>query len=209
MPPMNKKRLRAANKALAKAADDDLPDMDEHQQYAKVYKLEGDGKFIVLLNDGDMAAVHICGKMRRRVWVMKDDIVIVSLREGFAKEDHASYGKITKGDICGKIPTTMYGKLKKIEGFNLLKQFVTQDNGTVTLGSSAAAGGAGTGPTDALYEYVYEGEDEEEKDSGDESDVSHDSQKKEKRKKKGQALKFGITASEDSSKINDKIIDDI
>lgn len=208
MPPINKKRLRAANKALAKAADDELPEMDDLQQYAKVFKAEGDGKFIVLLNNGELASVHICGKMRRRVWIMKDDIVIVSLREGFAKEDHASYGKIMKGDVCGKIPTTMYGKLKKIEGFNLLKQVVTHDNGSVTLGSSAAAGGDGACANDALYEYVYEGEDEEEPDSGDESDVSHDSQKKEKRKKKGQALKFNTTEV-DSSKIDDRVIDDI
>ncbi len=209
MPQMNKKRQRAANKALAKAADDDLPDIDDLQQYAKVYKAEGNEKFIVLLNNGELAAVHLCGKMRRRVWVGKDDIVIVSLREGFAKEDHAIFGKIVKGDICGKIHTTMYKHLKKIEGFNLLKQIVTQDNGAVSLGSSAAAGGAGG--SDALYEYVYEGEDEGKEDSGDESDVSHDSQKKEKRKKKGQAVKFGMTAShsEDSSKITDKFIDNI
>ncbi len=127
-----------------------LYELDEGQFFAKISKVEGNGKFIVILNDNEIAAVHIRGKMIKRIWIEKDDIVVISFRDGLAKENHKLYGKIRIGDIIWKIPMRHYGQLKKIDGFKLLTNISTSGDGD---------GGGGNG---GLYEYIYGDEDEEE-----------------------------------------------
>lgn len=193
MPPNNKRTNRANRKELAKTLDNDLPELDKWHQYAKVFKAEGDGKFIVLLNNGRMAVTSVCGKLWKRVWIVKNDIVVVSLRDEMAPTIHKTYGKMIKGDICGKIPENLYGKLKKIEGFNLLKTLNENLDGSVTLGNTKASGG-GCGKEDSDdegFEFVYDGEEDEEGDEDEEDDdaASFDSYKKEKSKRAGQARK--------------------
>jgi initiation factor 1A len=166
----------------------ELPDLDPFQQYAKVFAPKGELRFDVVTNDGTMVSAHLCGKMRKRQWVQKNDIVVISLRDDLAGELSKTHGHIMKGDICAKVPQELYGKLKKIDGFNLLKTINQKNDGTVILGNGAE-GGAGA-DDDIGYEFVYEGEEDE--DDGNESDssaASHDSAKKERRKKAGQARK--------------------
>ena len=185
MPQKNSKRGR---KVVEKVHD--LPDLDPFQQYAKVYSAQGERRFLTVTNDGTVVSAHVCGKMRKRVWVQKNDIVIISLRDEMAMGNDKTHGLITKGDICAKVPQELYGKLKKIDGFNLLKTFNEKSDGSIVLGSGAEGGGFGA-DDDAGYEFVYDGEEEDE-DDGNESDsssASHDSQKKDRRKKTGQARK--------------------
>jgi len=49
------------------------------QEYAKVLKANGSGRFRVLCFDGTERMGIICGQMRKRVWVTPNDIVLVSL----------------------------------------------------------------------------------------------------------------------------------
>ena len=52
--------------------------MDD-QEYAKVLKVNGNGRFRVLCFDGIERMGTVCGQMRKRVWVNLNDIVLVSL----------------------------------------------------------------------------------------------------------------------------------
>ena len=51
----------------------------EDQEYAKVVKVNGSGRFRVFCFDGTERMGTICGKMRKRVWVNQSDIILVSL----------------------------------------------------------------------------------------------------------------------------------
>ena len=95
-------------------------DIEPGQQYARVIRGDGDGRFIVVTNDGQNVSALVCGRMWKRVWINKDDIVVISLREGMDSADNKTYGVMMKGDIVSKISHTVYGKLKRLEGFVLL-----------------------------------------------------------------------------------------
>jgi translation initiation factor 1A len=65
---------------------------EDDQIYAQIIKNMGDRRFECLCFDGETRICHIRGKMRKRVWIKVDDIVLVTLRE-FQSE---------KGDIIHK-----------------------------------------------------------------------------------------------------------
>ena len=54
----------------------------EDQEYAKVLKVNGSGRFRILCFDGKERMGTICGQMRKRVWVNLNDVVLVSLWTG-------------------------------------------------------------------------------------------------------------------------------
>mmetsp|Transcript_20780 Transcript_20780/g.52327 ORF Transcript_20780/g.52327 Transcript_20780/m.52327 type:complete len:145 (-) Transcript_20780:526-960(-) len=54
---------------------------EDGQEYGQVLKMLGNGRCDVQCMDGTKRLCHICGKMRKRVWVMVGDIVLVSLRD--------------------------------------------------------------------------------------------------------------------------------
>ena len=54
---------------------------EDGQQYARVTRRLGDGRFEVLcLGDGETRLAHVRGKMWKRVWVAPHDGVLVALR---------------------------------------------------------------------------------------------------------------------------------
>ena len=166
-------------------------DIEYGQQYARVIRGDGDGRFIVITNDGQNVSALVCGRMWKRVWINKDDIVVISLREGMDQANNKTYGEMMKGDIVSKISPTVYGKLKRIEGFVLLNAgALKEDSGKVTLNvieQNPTTTTAGANP--AAFEWDYAGGEEDDGDESDSSAASHDSKKKEKRKKAGQAKK--------------------
>lgn len=54
---------------------------DEGQEYAQVTKILGSGRLEVSCFDGEQRQAHIRGKMRKKVWISLNDIVLVSIRE--------------------------------------------------------------------------------------------------------------------------------
>jgi translation initiation factor 1A len=54
----------------------------DDQEYAKVLKVSGSGRFRLLCFDGKERMGTICGQMRKRVWVNLNDVVLVSLWTG-------------------------------------------------------------------------------------------------------------------------------
>jgi len=73
------------------------------QEYGQVLKMLGNGRCDVQCMDGTKRLCHICGKMRKRVWVIVGDIVLVSLRD-FQDE---------KGDIILKYNSDEAKNLKQ------------------------------------------------------------------------------------------------
>ena len=56
-----------------------LPKKDELEQFGIVTQLMGANQIMVLCQDGEERNVRIPGKMKKRVWVRENDIVIVKL----------------------------------------------------------------------------------------------------------------------------------
>lgn len=166
-------------------------DIEWGQQYARVIRADGDGRFIVITNDGQMVSALVCGRMWKRVWINKDDIVVISLREGMDAANNKTYGEMPKGDIVSKISPTVYGKLKRLDGFVLLNSgALKEEAGKVSLNVIETTDSSGTASGGAGFEWDYAGgEDEDDGNESDSSAASHDSKKKEKRKKAGQARK--------------------
>lgn len=54
---------------------------EDGQEYGQVLKMLGNGRCDVSCFDGTKRLCHIRGKMRKKVWVMMSDIVLVSLRD--------------------------------------------------------------------------------------------------------------------------------
>ena len=53
---------------------------DDGQEYAQVIKMLGNGRLEAFCFDGKTRQCHIRGKMMKKVWINKDDIVLISLR---------------------------------------------------------------------------------------------------------------------------------
>ncbi len=49
----------------------------EDQEYGKIVKVSGGGRFRVFCFDGKERMGTVCGQMRKRVWVKADDVVLV------------------------------------------------------------------------------------------------------------------------------------
>jgi translation initiation factor 1A len=54
---------------------------EDFQMYAKVEKPLGNGRMSVLCDDGVTRIAKIRGSMNRKVWIKKEDVVLVDIRE--------------------------------------------------------------------------------------------------------------------------------
>eukprot|EP00389_Voromonas_pontica_P005866 GDKH01008787.1.p1 GENE.GDKH01008787.1~~GDKH01008787.1.p1 ORF type:complete len:153 (-),score=43.37 GDKH01008787.1:223-681(-) len=59
----------------------ELQRKEEDQEYAQVLRMLGNGRLEAYCFDGNKRLCVIRGKMRKKVWVRNQDIVLVSLRE--------------------------------------------------------------------------------------------------------------------------------
>lgn len=66
-------------------------DPDESQEYAQVVNAKGNGRFELTCCDGGKTRMGtICGTMRKRVWVNRSDLVLISLWEGMTDDTKCS-----------------------------------------------------------------------------------------------------------------------
>jgi len=84
---------------------------DELQEYAKVTKMLGNGRVKLSCFDGQERLGIIRGKMRKRVWINVDEIVLVSLRD-FENNKCDIIGKYTSDDVrrlkqLGELPENL------------------------------------------------------------------------------------------------------
>lgn len=81
---------------------------EKDQLYGRIVRNMGANNMMVFCNDGKERICHICGKMRRRVWLNIGDIVIVSLRELMTGQDDKE-----RGDILSKCDASHYARIRK------------------------------------------------------------------------------------------------
>lgn len=77
--PGGKGRRKAKSNAAAKT--NELLFADDYSAYAYVRENNGSGHFRVLCADGAERMGVLRGRMRKRVWIRRGDIVLVTLRE--------------------------------------------------------------------------------------------------------------------------------
>merc|ERR1712029_1078346 len=54
---------------------------EDGQEYAQVVKMLGNGRLEAACFDGETRLTHIRGKLRKKVWILPGDIILVGLRE--------------------------------------------------------------------------------------------------------------------------------
>jgi len=84
---------------------------EEMQEYAKVIKILGDCRVDLECNDGKKRIGHIAGRLRKRVWIRNNDLVLISLRDYQPEKCDVihKYSESDKNYLVNK------GHLKKIE----------------------------------------------------------------------------------------------
>ena len=66
-------------------------DPKEAQEYAQVINPKGNGRFELLCCDGGKERLGtVCGQMRKRVWVNRSDLVLISKWEGMTDDTKCS-----------------------------------------------------------------------------------------------------------------------
>ena len=66
-------------------------DPEEAQEYAQVVNPKGSGRFELLCCDGGKERLGtVCGQMRKRVWVNRSDLVLISKWEGMTDDTKCS-----------------------------------------------------------------------------------------------------------------------
>ena len=92
---------------------------DDYSTYAYVQENNGSGHFRVLCSDGGERMGVLRGSMRKRVWVRRGDIVLVTLRE---YED-------AKADIVHKYSSTEVSRLASMKEIpeSLMRSYVALD----------------------------------------------------------------------------------
>ena len=54
---------------------------EQGQEYAKVISLVGEGRLMAQCMDGIDRLCHIRGALKKKVWIVKDDLILISLRD--------------------------------------------------------------------------------------------------------------------------------
>ena len=108
----------------------------EGQQYGRVIRVLGGGNMLVYCNDGKERVCHICGKIRKRVWINLGDVVLISLRELADSKDSRAH---ERGDILAKVDPKSYSHIRKEAGINLTIFNNLEGGGATATGSSGMA----------------------------------------------------------------------
>ena len=90
---------------------------EDCQLYGKVLKLLGDSRCTILCDDGKERLCTVRGKMKKKVWIKLNDLILVSLRD-FEPD---------KGDIIHKYNDSESKKLEKMGVLNKLSLNTNSD----------------------------------------------------------------------------------
>ena len=74
------KRSRRGKKGTDTGATKFIPKAEENQEYCRVVSLLGDARLSVVNSSGVERIAIIRGKFRKRVWINKNDIIVIALR---------------------------------------------------------------------------------------------------------------------------------
>ena len=91
---------------------------EEGQEYAQVLKMLGNGRLEAYCFDGKKRQCHIRGKMRKKVWVNKGDIILLGLRD---YQDN-------KADVIAKYKPDEIRELKRLKHLPDKDDYTMDDN---------------------------------------------------------------------------------
>jgi translation initiation factor 1A len=123
MPP-NKKGGKNYKKGKHATEEPVIFEKHEDQMYGRIVKLLGGCNALVYCNDNRERLCHICGSMRKKVWLATGDIVLISLR---TFDENAPISSIQKGDICAKYDPKVIYKLREKDKTINEKLFINVD----------------------------------------------------------------------------------
>ena len=101
-------------------------DIKEDQEYGKVIRAMGNGRFEIQCFDGKNRMGIIAGNMRKRVWVNKDDIILFSKWEFCTDDDKCSI--IHKYDIEESRKLQKEGEFPDTINLEEENEFIESDN---------------------------------------------------------------------------------
>jgi initiation factor 1A len=123
--PINKKGGKGCKKGKNGTAEDDSVLMVEcnksdGQMFGRVLKAVGDRRFTIFCNDFKERLCKLAGSIRKHDRVEKGGIVLISVRDLAFTTTGSLSSNAEVGDIISTVDTSLYGKLKKLEGINQL-----------------------------------------------------------------------------------------
>lgn len=101
-------------------------DPKEDQEYGKVVRAMGNGRFEIQCFDGKTRMGIVAGNMRKRVWVNKDDIILFS-KWGFSTDDDKC-SIVHKYDIDESRKLQKEGEFPDTINLDEENEFVNDDN---------------------------------------------------------------------------------
>jgi translation initiation factor 1A len=94
---------------------------EDGQEYAKVISLVGEGRLMAQCMDGVERLCHIRGALKKKVWILKDDMILISLRD-FQDE---------KADVLVKYTEQEVRTLRSMGEINMQTDKKTDNNTTI------------------------------------------------------------------------------
>jgi len=175
MPP-NKKGGKGYKKGKHGSEDVKMIEWDsgQGQMLGRVLKSLGQRRFQVFCNDNKERICKLCGSTRKSEWVDTGAIVLIGIR---------SLGMATSrvgdevGDILNLVDTQLYGKIKKMEGVNLIIFSHIENEDVNELRRKIKAQEDGEEIDDDLFD---RGDSDESEDSESEDGKTGEERKKEK-----------------------------
>lgn len=153
-------------------------DPKKGEMLARVVKSLGNRRFRVFCNDNKERIAKIPGSMRKSEWVDEGSIILIGVRE--LSNATAKQGEEV-ADILTLAHTSLYGKLKKLPGVNLILFGQVEKEDAVELAKKIKKQEAGEAiDDDDLFD--RDGEDEEEDDDSSDSDEGLTGEEKQKKK---------------------------
>lgn len=148
---------------------------EEGQMLGRVLKALGNRRFRVYCNDNKERLAKLCGSTRKSEWVSEGSIVLIGIRE-------LGTTTATKSeevcDILTIVDTGVYGKLKKMDGVNILLFSAVEKDDAEEKARKKKLQEEGKAEDDDVFDRDEDDEDDEEESSDDEGLTGEEKQKK-------------------------------
>lgn len=159
MPPTANKKGGGGNKRRkgkkgghgGDAKERELQFAEDGQTYARIERAMGSGRFEAHCFDGTKRMVHVRGTMHKRVWVNRDDIVLIGIRD-FQQD---------KGDIILKYNADEAQKLM---------DYGELPSGSIKRRNNTGQEGSDNDDDEGGVVFTHEAQDEEEEDGDEEEE---------------------------------------
>ena len=140
-------------------------DIKEDQEYGKVVRAMGSGRFEIQCFDGKTRMGIIAGNMRKRVWINKDDIILFSKWEFTTDDDKCSI--VHKYDIEESRKLQREGEFPDSINLDEENEFIDDNNFQFDYGKGDISSSSSSSGEEEDKEDKEDKEDREDKDKED------------------------------------------